>query len=312
MRFSEFCSITETVGEAGRQYELKVYAAIQRANVPGLNPGEKPAAGFSSHGSGDIEATLNNKSFFIEVKLNKDAQMGSGSIIYDRSNQSFYASEKLQASSDPGDLTLLIQATKSKKTALDAWLDSLAQIEPISLHKAAADKGIPLVCSYDAWNRLKKTKALASLNNKLTLTADFIARLYNGKNVFYIQIGGAGLFYLGSNPLNLPVPKFEGVADIEFRLGKAGDSTGSTSRAFSKKVGSDTLIQARAAGYRVSGRFKSQASSPYTLDNVDSIKKLLSSLSTEQPVEPQPDPKSIQNLNKTLAASKVPMGQEPK
>ena len=76
--------ITETVGERGVAYEREVHAAIKAAKVPGLFAGGKPTtAAYSNQGEGDIEATYQGQKFNIEVKLNKDAQMGGTSIRID-------------------------------------------------------------------------------------------------------------------------------------------------------------------------------------------------------------------------------------
>jgi len=56
----------------------------------------------------------------------------------------------------------------------------------------------------------------------VTINGDFVAHHYNAKGVFYIQIAGKGLFYLGSDPLGLAkslgVTKFEGNFDLKGRL----------------------------------------------------------------------------------------------
>ena len=95
-----------------------------------------------------------------------------------------------------------------------------------------------------------------------------------GKNVYYIQIGGAGLFYMGKNPLNLPVPEFNGEIQVEVRIGYAGDSSGSTSKAFTNKAGSKNIIEARRAELRCIGRMLTRSKSPYSLDNMNDVKKL--------------------------------------
>jgi hypothetical protein len=281
MRFFEFSllddHIDETVGSAGQEYELNVFNIMKQSEAPGLDVGKKPVSGFSRYGAGDIEATLDNKPFNIEIKLNSKAQMGSGSIIYDRSTGEFSPSAILQESADTGDLILILATAKTKKEAIDAYLDTLASIEPVELHLFYSKKGVPFVASKSALKNLKSQKLLSAINSKLTLSADHIARLYNKKGVFYIQVGGAGLFYLGNNPFNLDVPKFEGEANIEIRLKPAGDSTGAISKAFTKKAGSEELIQARTVGLICAARFLSTAKSPFTLDDVDSINKLLGS-----------------------------------
>ena len=99
--------------------------------------------------------------------------------------------------------------------------------------------------------------------------ANTIAKAYNRKGVYYIQIGGLGLFYLGKNPLKLPVPKYDGEVNIEFRLGPSGSKN--------RKLSDGTLVKVVGAGYRCQGRLKTTKKSKYSLDNPESIKELFGS-----------------------------------
>ncbi|TRZ50830.1 MAG: hypothetical protein D4S01_05940, partial [Dehalococcoidia bacterium] len=90
----------------------------------------------------------------------------------------------------------------------------------------------------------------------------YITNLYNAKEVYYIQVGGAGLFYMGSDPLNLGVPEFSGQVDVEIRLGFSGNKL------------SFHTTPARRAELRCIGRMKTQSKSPYTLDTTRDVKKL--------------------------------------
>ena len=46
---------------------------------------------------------------------------------------------------------------------------------------------------------------------------------YATKNVYYIQIGGYGLYHMSANPANLPIPPLDVTARVRIRL-KAGGS----------------------------------------------------------------------------------------
>ena len=46
---------------------------------------------------------------------------------------------------------------------------------------------------------------------------------YATKGVYYIQIGGYGLYYMSANPANLPIPPLDVTARVRIRL-KAGSS----------------------------------------------------------------------------------------
>lgn len=265
---------TETVGQKGLDYELKVHSAMKAANIEGLDAGDKPGAGFSNVGSGDIEATYQGKTFNIEIKSGIKDQMGGGSLRYERKNKTLIPSPKLAASTEPEDLEILLNATKTKFKEINKYLDFLKTQEPKKVHAEYANVGVPFICSQEARSAAVKGGYQKAIQSYVKLDSRYITNLYNGKNVYYIQIGKAGLFYMGKNPLNLPVPAFKGEINVELRIGYAGDTKGSTSRAFTKKAGSEELIQARRAELRCIGRMITKSKSPYSLDKKKDVKKL--------------------------------------
>ena len=58
---ANFIRENEVKVNSGLVYELKVYTAMMSVKIPGLVVGDKPTAGFSNQGAGDLEAKLNNK-----------------------------------------------------------------------------------------------------------------------------------------------------------------------------------------------------------------------------------------------------------
>jgi len=98
-------------------------------------------------------------------------------------------------------------------------------------------------------------KAVAS---NISAKSSFIIKHYNKKQVYYIQVGGAGLFYMGKNPLNLPVPELQGDINIELRVGYGGSG------------GKPTV----SAGIRLQGRLRTENVSNFTLDDPGSIQAL--------------------------------------
>lgn len=251
--------ISETVGNAGLQYELKVYKAIQDAGVPGLTAGDKPAAGFSAVGAGDIEASFNGKPFNIEVKASAKDQMGGGSFRYDMRTKNFTPAREM----DPEELELLYSAAREKIQDLNNYIRAARKLEPVAYHKNIS--GVPLKVAKSARAQLRKAGLLAKINKNTKTTTNFIIKHYNRKGVYYIQVGGAGLFYLGKNPLNLPVPELKGEIQVEMRLGFAGGGS---------PFPTDPPTPARTAGLRLQGRMLTRGKSPYSLDNPDDIKKL--------------------------------------
>jgi len=109
-----------------------------------------------------------------------------------------------------------------------------------------------------------KSGMLLAINRTFESDVRTIAQHYARKNTFYIQIGGAGLFRLGeANPANLPVPVLTGKVQLEVRLAKAGKPT---------------------AGMRVQARLMTGAMSPFTLDDPESVRQML----TQRPRRPSP------------------------
>lgn len=272
MRFSEF-NITE--GQGGLDYENLVIKSLAAAQIPGLIMGAT-SAGYSATGEGDIEAVYQGSPLNIEVKMNDDAPMGSGTLVYDRVNGQIRPSASMQSSSDPDDVAIIIGAAETVLPALDNYLDALAQYEPREYHAKQAERGTGFVAAHSAYDELKNQGLMRPINKYVDIPSRFIANKYNAKGTFYIQIGGKGLYYLNTNPLNLPVPQFTGEARIEIRLKRAGDTKGSTTQAFNKAIGNTgSPIQARRVDINAAGRLKSDiAPSPYTLDDPASVRAL--------------------------------------
>lgn len=256
--FKEY--IKESVGQGGLDYELKVFNAVKAANIPKLNPGDKPTtAGFSNQGAGDLEASYQGKPFNIEIKASAKDQMGGGSFQYDFATKQFTPVKDM----DPEDLDLLMAAAKEKTTALDNYIKAARKLEPVEYHKNIS--GVPIKVSKEGRNELKKAGLLKDINKNVKTGVRFITRHYNKKGVYYIQIGGAGLFYMGKNPLKLPIPELKAEIQIEMRLGFGGGKL---------SFPTDPPTEARSAGLRVIGRLLTKGKSPYSLDNADDIKKL--------------------------------------
>jgi hypothetical protein len=258
LKFNQY--IAETVGSAGLAYELKVHTAMKTAKVLTLNAGDKPGAGFSNVGAGDIEASYNSKPFNIEIKASSNDQMGGGSFRYDMATGTFTPAKEM----DPEDLDLLMAAAKEKISDINNYIKAARQIEPKDYHKNIA--GIPLKISVEGRAKLKADGLLAKINKNTKTSTAFIIRHYNKKGVYYMQVGGAGLFYMGENPLKLDVPELKGEIQVEMRLGFGGGKL--------KFPTTPDPTPARSAGLRLQGRLKTKGNSKYSLDNVEDVQKL--------------------------------------
>jgi len=264
--FEEF--IIESIGKKGLEYENKIHKALKAANIKGLDVGGVPGAGYSNQGAGDLELKLNNKEFNVEVKLDSKAQMGGTSFKYDYETGEFTPNKDLPSEI----LNTIMDVVKSKEKDIRAYIEAVNR-----LHMASSPKidhkadGIPIKVSVEARNTLKKEGYLKKINVAVPTGLDFLIKHYNNKGVYYINIGNHGLFYIGKNPLGLPVPPLKGKMQIEIRLAFAGSKL-----QFSTEP---EPTPARTASIRAQARLlKFKEKSPYNLDDTKSIRKMFNDM----------------------------------
>lgn len=245
--------LLEKSGEGGAAYEQTVFNAIKSAGASG---NMKHTAGFDAN-LPDADIKINGVVYNVEVKMNGNAQMGGGSI--GMKNREFFAAGHDKEAMEP-----IVESMNSSQDA-DQLFDAIEMLTSY-LNKNTKKVGKPVDgfpmsgFSTEAWSEAVKKGLLVPVNRKLESSIDFIANHYAKKGTSYIQIGGLGLFYLDSNPANLPVPKLSGSVTLEVRAARAGSGGKPTT----------------GAGLRVQPRLKITEKSPYTLDNPKSIKQLLS------------------------------------
>lgn len=255
-------SINEmSIGAGGLEYETAVVDSVKQA-IPHFQERVKftnlnyATAGYSSVGI-DLELQVNGAPFNIEIKQNKDAQMGGTSIRYNPATDSaeIVNRDTIDDEAEP----YFLNAIQSKKDAILAFLDYMRKQEPLELHSKIPERFPISGVTKQAWTNAVKDGYLNPLNETVKFNdTSLITKAYNLKQVYYIQVGGAGLFYLNENPYDLPVPKFEGQIQIEFRLGRSGSKP--------RKFG-DSTIETVGAGYRCQGRLKTHIKSNLSLDN---------------------------------------------
>ena len=274
--------LEESVGAEGEKYQNKIYRVLFNAKryipIPSLSVPRKKSSAYSSHGYGDIEAKYQNIPFNIEVKKSAIDQMGGFSIKYNQKTGEFSFPEHIEDE----DKFVLLELVKSKTTQLNDYIDRANELSDDSTSVKIAS--LPFKSTIDVRDQLKREGLLKNINTVQRYHTKFIEKLYNNKDVYYIQIGGrdnkttkgsgkgSGLFFLGTNPLNLPIPELDGEFNIEMRIKWAGV----------KK--SDPSIY-RTAQLFLIGRFSSfQTSSLYSLEYPDSIKAMFAKLnSSNQP-----------------------------
>lgn len=251
--------LSEKSGAKGFAYEETVIAAIATAGASGMMTS---GAGASKE-SPDADITLNGEIYPIEVKLDSKAQMGGSSVRYVKGAQSISLVKELE----PQTMAILVEAVSSKKESLDRLLDFLSKQKPKVINERAQKFSTSV--TKEAWTLASSKKLL--VNVMVESSVDIIAKHYASKGVYYIQIGGAGLFYLKRNPANLPIPKLSGNVRIEIRSARSG----------SRKLSSG--YQVVGGGIRVQARLLTKSISPYTLDDPKSITRMLEALAADKP-----------------------------
>ena len=264
MRATELLNIDETAALGGLEYEARVLKALAAAQVSGLEFQADTSAGFSNQGAGDIEAVYNGQAFNIEVKSGGTDQMGGTSIRcnFDTDTYEIVNPEAV----DPVAIPYYQAAAAEKKDAFVAWKQFIQQQEPVKLHASMTNSIPPGPVDKTAWVAATSKGLLVPFNKRERFdNINNIIAHYNKKGVYYIQIGGAGLFYLGKDAIGLGVPALEASMEVEFGFRPSGSKPRMFDGAEIRTVG---------AGYRCQGRLKSKVKSPYTLDDPESIKSL--------------------------------------
>jgi hypothetical protein len=257
-------------GIGGLEYEQSVVDAIKPVlkkfkNKVKFITDTGATAGFNAHGI-DLEIDVNGKPFNVEIKQSAKAQMGGTSVRYNALSD--MATIVNLDRVDEEAQQIFVQAVKRKKEDIKKFTEFLRKQEPKNYHKKISDAMPISSVTTGAWEAAVLSGLLSPLNAKERFSnTNLIVKAYNSKDVYYIQIGGAGLFYLGSNPYDLPIPKFEGEIDIEFRLGAAG----STPRIIDGRP-----YKVRSANYRCQGRLITTVKSDLSLDNSEDVDKILS------------------------------------
>lgn len=260
-----------TVAAGGLAYEAKVRKAVEKA-LKNLKLAKtelylKPddAGGFDSTVV-DMYLSLKGKDVPIEIKMDKNAQMGGSSVKFDGKNWTL--AEKGKKNIEPDTQQLLIAAAKEKVGEYKKLMAHLKTYEPKNLHKTINQ--IPFRCTKPAWEQAVAAGKLKPTNTTVKFDTRFIHDWYAGKDCYYIQIGKLGLFYLKKNPLNLPVPQLSGEIEIYLRLVRGGAAMMKTGEFKGENVSTVNL--------RAQGKLKLKGSSSLSLDNIDDCEKIFSNM----------------------------------
>ena len=274
----------------GDKYEadvMRVLAKIEK-NYPTRFRIDRSVMGGGSdaHGAGDIMLIVNGVRMPIEIKMNRVAQMGGTSVRYERSEGKGYYDDPMDAfvfvdtnlKEEDKKIYLDAIASSRKLPALDAWMDHIngftktyhtksGKIVTVNDVSFVGKSDDPAIITKEAWDSAQKLGLLKAINSKVSRDAEFICDHYQKKNppVNYIQIGGAGLFHTGKNPLGIKdIPKLQGDINVEMRVGPRGTEM-------------NRMLGVETKGYtlRLQGRLKFKAKSNHSLDNYEDAVRIL-------------------------------------
>jgi hypothetical protein len=238
----------------GRLYETQLHARFKETVAPCVTV--FPQAG--GHGIDlEFQHTKYPKPVGTEIKLNVTDTMGGSSLRFSESTLSSVPVKPV-----PG-FDAVFPAIQARITlALQDYVRRANEL--IVLHnttspeKYAPITGFPAKIPVEVRKQCKKEGFQQRIQSMYDSTIDTWKAFYRAKGNSYIQIGGKGLFHLGENPLDLPVPEITGSISFEVRLYAAGTGGKPYARV------------------EIALKFKKLTceKSPYTLDNKEHIAEL--------------------------------------
>lgn len=179
---------------------------------------DKSCGKFNSYDT-DLKLLIKGHQTNFELK-SQDAQMGETSFRYDPYETCPFMPVK-EVANDFFEL-LLEEALLPLSPDLDNLMAYLRSLDPFDYHQNVV--AFPINVTKDAWNQAVANGMTVPIRKNVPYNEQAISAHYNGKAdpVYYIQIENQGLFYMGENPLDLPVPKLEGNVTLEIRLKRCG------------------------------------------------------------------------------------------
>ena len=221
--------LTEKVSEEVQLYEQRVIDSLAAANIQG------PMATADANSNGP-DAIMNlDGPHIVEIKLGAKDQMGYSTLQYrpnSTSNKFRLVNEK---AFDEKDIPLVMTLLNELEPDLRNWVEAIRDPRyPKSSEWERDPEATALgfnttlekyMDAADAKLQYKANRGLSKATRK-PLGEKAIAKLYASKKTHYIQIGpgkggkgrSMGLYYLDSNPANLPVPQFRDVTYLETRV----------------------------------------------------------------------------------------------
>ena len=212
----------------GLVYEEFIVKTIKSAarKIPGLKVISNRGAGYNSQIPDinlQIEKDGQKSKVAIEVKKDRNVRFGQvtlgledGEIIIRKGGKA------IDPTSIPGGKNLIAKAGEGKE-----FLNNILNL--INKEENANFKNFPLGTSISKETYQKVTDS-SDYKNFVNLTEELnqqrVAAHYNAKGVYYIQIGGKGLYYMGKDNLSLGVPELSTAFTGSMRFKKGTTKNG--------------------------------------------------------------------------------------
>ncbi len=190
-------------GEGGRAYEQALYTKMNRAGVvpEGFTP-----AGSASNAPDMVFLANHGQPYPLELK-NDSSLLDFGQSVIEYSGSSWRLS---------GTNTVMVELLRGlgvETIANEKW----GVPHKRTRQSVTVDQAIEDVQNFgDEYFSVDVDNVISYYNNKT----------WRGRGTFYIQIQGRGLYYMGSNPANIPgIPELSGTYKVRLRRKPGGTST---------------------------------------------------------------------------------------
>lgn len=207
--------IKETTNQ-GILYENKINALLKKHKIQSK----------SFRGAGtdqnrpDCEIVIKDKTYYVEIKHSVAKDFGQIPLHYDTRQKWFF----------------------SEKTSVPELVEKFVKIGVLKkINRMWSLAGPPRKFTIPKENFKLKDRDYDKRKFReifVDIPLGSVAEYYNSKDVYYIQIGGYGLYYLGKNPLKLSIPEFDVPLQLRARFKPKDNVTYSFMCAIQMKKGS--------------------------------------------------------------------------
>lgn len=223
--------------KAGLDYEKDVRKAMQSAQRKHKKQlqhlvlkRDSGRSAYDAH-SNDLELVYTKEDgkkmpLFIELKANIKATFGSMSFEHFIGTDDFKPLKKYTEDFEET-LDTIVEFLMTKSNVIKRRFNVMKKVSKED-HKKIFDKNqftitVPRYAYEGMLASKSGDKNETSFVGTKKIQGDAIAEHYNQKDVYYIQVGGKGLFYIGKDILNLGVPKFNPKLEMMVRIRPSGD-----------------------------------------------------------------------------------------